>query len=77
MSLSEELQKRITDMARSGLYENPRQIANALEEEGMKVSDNAVRNNLEKAGLYGLETVIGSNGEPIKKKVIRRSQSKG
>jgi len=63
-------------MARSGLYENPRQIAIALESEGIQISDNTVRNHLDKAGLYGLDTVIGSDGKPIKKKVIRFSQPK-
>lgn len=76
MSLSDELQKRIVDMGGSGIYTNPRQIAKALQSKGLKVSDNAVRNNLERAGLYGFETVTGSNGKPIKKKVIRPRQSK-
>lgn len=71
MSLSGELQKRITDMAGSEIYTNPRQIEKALESEGIKVSDNAVRDNLERAGLYGLEIVTSSNGKLIKKKVIR------
>lgn len=76
MSLPDQVQKRITDMARTGLYKNPRQIAKALEGEGIKVSDNAVRDNLERAGMYGLEAVTGSNGKLIKKKVIRPRQSK-
>src|SRR5690606_24578951 len=44
MSLSDYLQKRIADMAASGIYTNPRQIAKALEIEGITVSDNTVRN---------------------------------
>lgn len=72
MALPAELQKRIADMASSGLYKNPRQIAKALESEGIKVSDNTVRNNLEAAGLYGYRTVQGSDRRPIKKKVLLR-----
>ncbi|MBV4397677.1 hypothetical protein KU392_10495 [Advenella alkanexedens] len=72
MSLPAELQKRIADMARSGLYANPSQIGKALREEGVSVSDNTVRNKLESAGLYGYRTVVGSDGTPIKKKVILR-----
>lgn len=66
------VKQRIEDMARSGLYANPSQIGKALREEGVSVSDNAVRNNLERAGLYGYRTVMGSDGRPIKKKVILR-----
>lgn len=72
MSLPAELQKRIADMARSGLYTNPSQVGKALREDGVSVSDNAVRNNLEAAGLYGYQTVVGSDGKPIKKKMILR-----
>lgn len=72
MALSADVRQRIEDMARSGLYANPSQIGKALREEGIGVSDNAVRNNLETAGLYGLETIAGSNGKPIKKKVVKR-----
>lgn len=66
------VRQRMEDMARSGLYANPSQIGKALRKESISVSDNTVRNNLEKAGLYGLETIAGSNGKPIKKKVILR-----
>ena len=72
MSLPAELQKRIADMARFGLYANPSQIGKALRTNGISVSDNAVRDNLERAGLYGYRTVMGSDGKPIKKKVILR-----
>ena len=58
------------EVARSGLYANPAQIGEALRAEGFSVSDNAVRDNLERAGLYGLRTVVGSDGKPLKKKVI-------
>lgn len=72
MALPDDVRQRIEDMARSDLYANPSQIGKALREEGICVSDNAVRNNLEAAGLYGYRTVVGSDGEPIKKKVILR-----
>ncbi|MBK1781572.1 hypothetical protein JHL22_10100 [Advenella sp. WQ 585] len=72
MALSADVRQRIEDMARSGLYANPSQIGKALREEGISVSDNAVRNNLETVGLYGHRTVQGSDGKPIKKKVILR-----
>lgn len=72
MALSADMRQRIEDMARSGLYANPSQIGKALREEGISVSDNAVRNNLEAAGLYGHRTVVGSDGKPIKKKVLLR-----
>lgn len=77
MSLPDHMRTRMAEIARSGLYKNPRQIAKALESEGIQVSDNAVRNNLEKAGLYGLKIITGSNGELIKKKVILPPQPKG
>lgn len=57
-------------MARSGLHANPSQIGKALQAEGVSVSDNAVRDNLDRAGLYGNRTVVGSDGKPIKMKVI-------
>lgn len=66
------VRQRIADMARSGQYANPSQISKALRAEGVSVSDNAVRNNLERAGLYGYRTVVGSDGKTIKKKVIVR-----
>lgn len=66
------VRQRIEDMARSGQYANPAQIGKALRAEGVSVSDNAVRNNLEAASLYGYRTVQGSDGKPIKKKVIVR-----
>ncbi|WKU18166.1 hypothetical protein [Advenella alkanexedens] len=66
------VRQRIEDMARSGQYANPSQIGKALRAEGVNVSDNAVRNNLERAGLYGYGTVVGSDGRPVKKKVILR-----
>src|SRR5690606_2140560 len=66
------VRQRIEDMARSGQYANPSQIGKALRAEGVSVSDNAVRNNLERAGLYGYRTVVGSDGKTIKKKVILR-----
>ena len=66
------VRQRIEDMARSDLYANPSQIGKALRAEGVSVSDNAVRNNLERAGLYVYQTVMGSDGKPIKKKVILR-----
>lgn len=72
MSLPASVRHRMEDMARSGLYANPSQIGKALRAEGISVSDNAVRDNLERAGLYGYLTVIGSDGKPIKKKVILR-----
>ena len=72
MSLPAELQKRIADMARSGLYANPSQIGKALRAGGISVSDNAVRDNLERAGLYGFPKDNGKDGKPIKKKVILR-----
>lgn len=64
------VRQRIADMARSGQYANPSQISKALRAEGVSVSDNAVRNNLERAGLYGYRTVVGSDGKPLKKKLI-------
>lgn len=72
MSLSAGMRQRIEDMARSRLYANPSQIGKALREAGISVSDNTVRNNLEAAGLYDYQTVTGSDGKPIKKKVILR-----
>lgn len=72
MSLSAGLRQRIEDMARSGLYANPSQIGKVLRNEGISVSDNAVRNNLEAVGLYGYQTVVGSDGKPIRKRVIKR-----
>lgn len=72
MALSAGVRERMADMARSGLYANPSQIGKALREQGISVSDPAVRNNLERAGLYGYRTVMGSDGKPIKKKVILR-----
>lgn len=66
------VRQRIEDMARSGKYVNPSQIGKASRAEGVSVSDNAVRNNLEAAGLYGHRTVVGSDGKTIKKKVILR-----
>lgn len=72
MALPAGVRQRIEDMARSGQYANPSQIGKALRAEGVNVSDNAVRNNLEAAGLYGHRTVVGSDGKPIKKKVILR-----
>ena len=71
-ALPADVRQRFEDMARSGLYSNPSQIGKALREEGISVSDNTVRNNLEAAGLYGYRTVVGSDGKPIKKKVILR-----
>ncbi|MFA5704507.1 MAG: hypothetical protein WC982_13445, partial [Advenella sp.] len=71
-ALPADVRQRIKDMARSGLYANPSQMGKALKEEGIRVSDNTVRNNLEAAGLYGYRTVVGSDGKPIKKKVILR-----
>lgn len=72
MALPADMRQRIEDMARSGLYANPSQIGKALREEGISVSDNTVRNNLEAADLYGYRTVVGSDGKLIKKKVILR-----
>lgn len=66
------VRRRIEDMARSGQYANPSQIGKTLRAEGVSVSDNAVRTNLERAGLYGYRTVVGSDGKTIKKKVILR-----
>jgi len=66
------VRQRIEDMTRSGQYANPSQIGKALRAEGVSVSDNAVRNNLERVGLYGYRTVVGSDGKKIKKKVILR-----
>ena len=70
MALPSSVRQRIEDMARSGVYANPSQIGKALRAEGISVSDNAVRNNLEAAGLYGHRTVVGSDGKPIKKKIL-------
>lgn len=72
MALPAGVKQRIEDMARSGQYTNPSQIGKALRAEGVNVSDNAVRDNLERAGLYGYRTVVRSDGKPIKKKVIVR-----
>lgn len=72
MALPAHVRQRIEDMARSGKYANPSQIGKALRAEGVSVSDSAVRNNLERAGLYGYRTIVGSDGKPIKKKVILR-----
>lgn len=72
MALSDDVGQRMEEMARSGMYANPSQIGKALREEGISVSDNTVRNNLERVGLYGYRTVVGSDGKPIKKKVILR-----
>ena len=71
-ALSTEVRQRIEDMARSGPYANPSQIGKALRQAGVSVGDNTVRNNREAAGLYGHRTVMGSDGKPIKKKVIFR-----
>lgn len=71
-ALPTAVRQRIEDMARSGLYANPSQIGKALRKEGISVSDNTVRNNLESAGLYGYRTVVGSDRRPIKKKVLLR-----
>ena len=71
-ALPTEVRQRMEEMARSGKYANPSQIGKALREEGISVSDNTVRNKLEAAGLYGYRTVMGSDGKPIKKKVILR-----
>lgn len=70
MTLPTGLRQRIEDMARSGLYANPAQIGRALRAEGVSVSDNAVRDNLERAGLYGLQAIMGNDGKPIKKKMF-------
>lgn len=72
MALPAGVRQRIEAMARSGQYANPAQIGKALRAEGVSVSDNAVRNNLERAGLYGYGTVVGSDGRPVKKKVLLR-----
>lgn len=74
MALPAGVRQRIEDLARSGQYANPAQIGKALRAEGASVSDNAVRNNLEWARLYGHQTVVGSDGKTIKKKVILRPQ---
>ncbi|MEZ2742441.1 hypothetical protein ACBP93_07375 [Paenalcaligenes hominis] len=71
-ALPTAVRQRMEDMARSGLYANPSQIGKALREEGISVSDNTLRNNLEAVGLYGYRTVVGSDGKPIKKKVLLR-----
>lgn len=70
MGLPAGVRQRIEDMARSGLYANPSQIGKALRAEDVSVSDKAVRDNLERAGLYGYRTVVGSHGKPIKKKML-------
>lgn len=70
MALPAGVRQRIEDMARSGKYANPSQIGKALRAEGISVSDNTVRNNLEAAGIYGYRTVVRSDGTSIKKKVI-------
>jgi len=72
MALPADMRQRIEDIARSGLYTNPSQIGKALREAGISVSDNTVRNNLEAAGFYKYRSVTGSDGKPIKKKVILR-----
>lgn len=71
-ALTALVRQRIEDIARSGLYANPTHIGKVLREAGISVSDNAVRNTLERAGLYGYRTVVGSDGNTIKKKVISR-----
>lgn len=71
-ALATAVRQRMEDMARSDLYANPSQVGKALREDGISVSDNTVRNNLEAAGLYDYQTVTGSDGKPIKKKVILR-----
>ncbi|MEZ2742436.1 hypothetical protein ACBP93_07345 [Paenalcaligenes hominis] len=72
MALPTGVRQRIEAMACSGLYANPSQIGKALREAGISVSDNAVRNKLETAGLYVYQTVVGSDGKPIRKRVIKR-----
>lgn len=69
-SLPIDVQEKILDMARSGNYENPRQIARELEKQNIKVSDNTVRNHLEKNGLYKLKKVTNSKGKIVNKKMI-------
>lgn len=66
MALPAGVRQRIEDMAGYGLYANPSQIGKALRAEGVSVSDNTVRNNLEAVGLYGYQTVVGSDGKPIR-----------
>lgn len=72
MALPDDVRQRIEVMARSGLYANPSQIGKALRGQGIGVSDNTVRNKLETAGLYVCQTVLGSDGKRIRKKVILR-----
>src|SRR5690606_19467227 len=70
-ALPTEVRQRIEDMARSGPYANPSKIGKALSEEGITVSDNAVRNNLEAAGLYGFPKDNGKDGKPKRKVILR------
>lgn len=72
MALPAGVRQRIEDMARSGLYVNPSRIGKALRAAGISVSDNAVRDNLERAGLYRFPDNDESNGKSIKRKVILR-----
>jgi len=69
-ALPSEVRQRPEEMARSGQYANPAQIGKALRAEGVSVSDNAVRDNLERAGFYGFPKDMGK--EKPKRKVILR-----
>lgn len=71
MALSADVRQRIEDMARSGLYANPSRIGKALRGGGISVSDNAVRDNLERAGLYGFPKDKGEDGKPKRKVILR------
>lgn len=65
------VRQRMEEMARSGQYANPSWIGKALRNEGISVSDNTVRNNLERAGLYGFPKDNGKDGKPKRKVILR------
>ena len=71
MALPTGVRQRLEDMARSGLYASPGQIGKALRAGGISVSDNAVRDNLERAGLYGFPKDNGKDGKPKRKVILR------
>lgn len=70
-ALPTEVRQRMEEMARLGQYANPAQIGKALRAQGVSVSDNAVRDNLERAGLYGFPKDNGKDGKPTRKVILR------
>ncbi|MEZ2623735.1 hypothetical protein ACBP82_05045 [Paenalcaligenes hominis] len=71
MALPTDVRQRLEDMARSGLYASPGQIGEALRAEGVSVSDNAVRDNLERVGLYGFPPDNEKGRKPKRKRILR------